>query len=65
MAIFVGKPEGKRSFGRLRSRWEDNIGMDLREIKLRNVNWLYLAQDRDQWRALVNTTETWGNFLTS
>jgi hypothetical protein len=49
--ILVGKPEGKRSLGRPRSRWVDNIKIDLREIGL---DWIELAQDRDQWRALVN-----------
>jgi hypothetical protein len=53
--ILVGKPEGKRPLGRTRSRWEDNNRMDLREIKLGGMDWIDLAQDRDQWRALVNT----------
>jgi len=51
----VGKPEGKRPFGRPRSRWEDNIRMDLRIIRWEVVYWIHLVQDRDQWRALVNT----------
>jgi hypothetical protein len=51
----VGKPEGKRPLGRTRRRWEDNIRMDLREIGWGGVDWIDLAQDRDQWRALVNT----------
>jgi hypothetical protein len=50
--ILVGKPEG---LGRPRHRWEDNIKMDLREIVFGDVNWIDLAQDRDRWRALVNT----------
>jgi hypothetical protein len=33
----------------------DNIKMDLREIGWDDMNWIFLAQDRDQWRALVNT----------
>jgi hypothetical protein len=53
--ILVGKPEGRRPLGRLRHRWEDNIKMDLREIGWGSMGWIDLAQDRDQWRALVNT----------
>jgi hypothetical protein len=53
--ILVGKPEGKRPLGRQRRRWMDNIKMDLREIGWDGVDWVNLAQDRDQWRALVNT----------
>jgi hypothetical protein len=53
--ILVGEPEGKRPLGRPRRRWGDNIKMDLREIGWDCVDWLDLAQDRDQWRALVNT----------
>jgi hypothetical protein len=52
--ILVGKPEDKRPLGRPRRRWVDNIKMDLREIGWDGVDWIYLAQDRDQWRALVN-----------
>jgi hypothetical protein len=51
----VGRPEGKRLLGRPRSRWEDNIKMDLREIGIDGANWIELAQDRVQWRACVNT----------
>jgi hypothetical protein len=50
--LLVGKPEGKRPLGRTRCRWVDNIKMDLGEIGLGGVDWL--AQDRAQWRALVN-----------
>jgi hypothetical protein len=53
--ILVGKPEEKKSLGRLRRRWEDNIRMNLREIGLEGVDLLHLAQDRDQCRAVVNT----------
>jgi hypothetical protein len=53
--ILVGKPEGKRPLGRYRRRWEDNIKMDLRDTGLGGMDWIDLAQDRDQWRALVNT----------
>ena len=52
--VLVGKPEGKRPLGRPRLRWEDNIKMDLREVGRRG-DWMELAQDRDRWRALVNT----------
>jgi hypothetical protein len=53
--ILVGKPEGKIPLGRPRCGWEDNIRMDLREIGWGGMDWIELAQDRDQWRALVNT----------
>jgi hypothetical protein len=49
------KPEGKRPLGRPRRRWVDNIKMDLREIGWDVVDWIDMAQDRDQWRAVVNT----------
>jgi hypothetical protein len=51
----VGKPEGKRSLGRPRRRWVDDIEMDLREIGWDGVDWIDVAQDRDHWRALMNT----------
>jgi hypothetical protein len=53
--ILVGKPEGRTPLGRPRRKWEDNIKMDLREIGWRGMDWIHVAQDRDQWRALVNT----------
>jgi hypothetical protein len=53
--ILVGKPEGKRPLGRPRRRWVDNIKMDLGEIGRDGRDWIELAEDRDQWRALVNT----------
>jgi hypothetical protein len=53
--ILVGKPEGKRPLGRPRHRWVDDIEMDLTEIGWDGMDWIDLAQDRDQWRALVNT----------
>jgi hypothetical protein len=53
--ILVGKPEGKRPLGRPRRRWVDNIKMDRRDIGWNDVDWIELAQDRDQWIALVNT----------
>jgi hypothetical protein len=53
--ILVGKPEGRRALGRPRRRWLDNIKIVLREIGWDVMDWIDLAQDRDQWRALVNT----------
>jgi hypothetical protein len=53
--ILVGEPEGKGPLGRPRRRWMDNIKMDLTEIGLDAMDWIDLAQDRDQWSALVNT----------
>jgi hypothetical protein len=53
--ILVGKQEGKRQLGRPRRRWVDNIKIDLREIGWDGMDWIDLAQDRNQWRALVNT----------
>jgi hypothetical protein len=53
--ILVRKPEGKRPRGRSRRMWDDNIGMDLREIGWGGMDWIDLAQDRDQRRAIVNT----------
>jgi hypothetical protein len=49
----VGNPEGKRPLGRPRRRWVDNIKIDLREIGWDGEDWVDLAQDRDQWMALV------------
>jgi hypothetical protein len=48
-------PEGKRPLGRPRCMWVDNNKMDLREIGWDGMDWIDLAQDRDQWTALVNT----------
>jgi len=53
--ISVGKPEGKRLFARSRRRWKDNIKMDVRELEWEGVDWMHLAQDREEWRNLVNT----------
>jgi hypothetical protein len=52
--ILVGKPGGKRPLGRPRRRWVDNIEMDLRVIGWDGMDWIELAQDRDQWTAVVN-----------
>jgi len=51
--VLVGKPEGTRPLGRSRRRWEDNIKMDLQEVRCGAMDWVLLAQDRDRWRALV------------
>jgi hypothetical protein len=53
--VLVGRPEGKRPLGRPRRRWEDNIKLDLREIRIDEANSIQLAQDRVQWWAFVNT----------
>jgi hypothetical protein len=55
--ILVGTPEGKRQLGRPRCTrtWEDNIKTDLREIGWGDMDWIDLAQNRDQWRTIVNT----------
>jgi hypothetical protein len=53
--ILVGMPEWRRPLGRPRRRWEDNITMNLEEIGFGDVDWIRLAQDRDRWRAPVNT----------
>jgi hypothetical protein len=69
--ILVGKPEGKRPLGRPRRRWVDNIKIDLRETECDGMDWIDLIQDRDQWRALVNTVMNlrvpynFGKFLSS
>jgi hypothetical protein len=50
--ILVRKPEGKRQFGRPKHKWEDTIKMDLKEIRCGGVEWIHLAQNRDQWQPL-------------
>jgi hypothetical protein len=57
----VEKSEGKRSLGRPRRRWEDNIRMDLRETGWEDVDWIHLAQDRDQWEACERGNEPSGS----
>jgi len=52
--VLVGKLEGKKPLGRPRRRWEDNIKMDLQEVRCGGMEWIELAQDRDRWRALVS-----------
>jgi hypothetical protein len=53
--ILVGKSERKRPLGKSKRRWKDNVRMDLREIGWGGVDWIDLAQDKNQWKALVNT----------
>jgi hypothetical protein len=54
--LLVGNPEGKRPLRRpRRSRWVDNIRMDLREVGWGDVDWIGLAKDRNRWRALVSS----------
>ena len=50
----MGKPEGKRPLGISRLRWEDNIKMDLQEMGCGGLEWIFLAQDREGWRTLMN-----------
>ena len=52
--VLVRKHEGKRPLGRCRRKWEDNIKMDLQEVRCVGTDWIELAQDRDRWRVLVN-----------
>ena len=52
--ILVGKPEGKKPLGRPRLRWEDNIKMDLYELRCEGMDWNDLARDKNRWQALVN-----------
>jgi hypothetical protein len=69
--VLEGKPEGKRPLGRPRHRWEDNIKMDLQDVRCGGMDWIDLAQDRDLWRAVVNAVMNLlvqlnaRNFLTS
>jgi len=65
--VIVGKPEGKRLLG----RWEDNIKMDFQGSRMRSIDWIAVAQDRDMWLVFVHTLmnlrvpQNAGNFLTS
>jgi hypothetical protein len=53
--VLVWRSEGKRTLGRPRRRWENNIKMDVRETGIDGANWIRLAQDRVQWRTFVST----------
>jgi hypothetical protein len=53
--LLVGKPEGRRPLGRPKRRWVVNIRMDLVEVGRGDVGWIGLTQDRDRWRAVVNS----------
>jgi hypothetical protein len=69
--VLVGRPDGKSLLWRPRRRWDDNIRMDIQEVRYGCVYRIGLAQDRDGWRALVNAvmnlrvSQNGGNFLTS
>jgi hypothetical protein len=53
-SILTGKPEKTRPLGSAMCRWDDNIRMDLRrETGWEGVDWMHVAQDKDQWQALV------------
>ena len=58
--VLVGKAEGKRPLGRPRRGWEYNIKMDLQEVGGGRGDWMELPQDRDRWRALVDTVRDFG-----
>jgi hypothetical protein len=58
--VLVRKPVRRRSLGRPRRRWENNIRMDLREVGYGCVDWMELAQGRDRWRALVSAVMNLG-----
>jgi hypothetical protein len=66
----VGKPDGKRQLGRPRRTWEDNINMNIRQLRWWGIYWIDMALDRDGWWALVNAImnlrvpQNAGNFLT-
>ena len=69
--VLVGKLEGKKTIGRPRHRWEDDIKTDLQEVGGGCGDWMKLAQDRDRWRALMSMVMNFwvpanaGSFLTS
>ncbi|KAJ4446490.1 hypothetical protein ANN_13186 [Periplaneta americana] len=62
--VLVGRQEGRRTYGKPRRRWKDNVKMDLREVGYDDRDWINLAQDRDRWRAYVRAAMTYG-FLKS
>ena len=53
-SILVKKPEEKKSVGRTMHMWKDNIKVDLKGIRWDSMDWIHLAQDRDQWQAVMN-----------
>jgi len=53
--VLVGKPEGKRSLGRPRHRYEDAIKMDLQKVRCGGTDWIEMTQDRDSWREILKT----------
>jgi hypothetical protein len=69
--ILVGKTEGKISLGRSRHKWKEDVKINSKETGYENVDRICLAQDRDRWRAVLNTImdlqvgQRAGNFLTS
>jgi hypothetical protein len=69
--VLVEKPEGKRTLGKPRCRWKNNIRTDIQEVELGGMDWVALAQDRDSWWSFVNAAlNFWvplnaGNILTS
>jgi hypothetical protein len=69
--VLVGKPDGKRPLGKSRHRWEDDMTVDLQEMRLGGMDWIDLAQDREKWRADLNVVMNLrvpynvGKFLTS
>jgi hypothetical protein len=58
----VGKPEGERPCERSKRRWEDNNKIDLK-LRMGDIDWVDLAQDRDHWSALVNTVKNLGGSI--
>ena len=54
IGFWVGKPDGRRTLGRPRRRWKDNIKLDLQDVEGGGMDWIDLAQDWDRWRGLVN-----------
>ena len=59
-SVLLGKLEGRRSLGRPRCRWVDNIRMDLQEVGCGYMDWIGLAQDRDRWRTFVSAVMNLG-----
>jgi hypothetical protein len=61
--VLMGKPEGKRPFGRPRRRWKDGVRMCLRDTGRGSVGWIHVAHHRDRWWAVVNTVIISGFWL--